>query len=119
MAIAYTPDQIDPSQHIVVSSRTGAHRGEQYLMTDPDTGMFVKYQTYPAGDVAPWHTHPVAHGLYVLKGTLTTNVGDFGPGSFVWFEKGERMYHGATPDGEVEAIFIANGPLSSTYVDAE
>ena len=115
MAIAYTPDQIDPSQHIVVSSRTSAHRGEQYLMTDPDTGMFVKYQTYPAGDVAPWHTHHCAHGFYVLKGTLHTNVGDFGPGSFVWFPEGERMFHGAGPDEQVETIFITNKPFDIEY----
>ena len=52
MAITLTPDQIVPSEHEIVSSRTGAHRGEQHLVDDP-TGMFVKYQTYPAGDVAP------------------------------------------------------------------
>jgi quercetin dioxygenase-like cupin family protein len=115
MAITLTPDQIDPKKHEIVSRRTGAHRGEQHLVDDPDTGMLVKYQTYPAGDAAPWHTHHCAHGFYVLKGTLHTNLGDFGPGSFVWFPEGERMFHGATEDGPVEALFITNKTFDIVY----
>lgn len=116
MSIAMTPDQIVPENYPVHSSRTGATRFEQYLMRDPESGMFVKYQVYPAGDVAPMHVHHCAHGFYVLKGTLRTNLGDFGPGSFVWFEEGEEMFHGAADDEAVETIFITNKAFDITYV---
>ena len=43
---------------------------------------------YRAGWTNPWHTHPCAHGIYVLDGSLATHQGTFGPGSFVWFPEG-------------------------------
>lgn len=87
------------------------------LMTDEDTGMFVRYYTYYAGTVTPAHTHPCAHGMYVLSGTLHTNVGDYGPGSFVWFPEGSVGEHGATETGDVTCLFITNKPFDITFED--
>ncbi|MGY1644239.1 cupin domain-containing protein [Geodermatophilus sp. SYSU D00703] len=53
------------------------------LVDDPDTGMQVVKVVYRAGSTNVWHTHPCAHGMYVLEGTLETHQGSYGPGSFV------------------------------------
>ena len=69
------------------------------LITDPDTGMEVRLVRYPAGVINVRHTHPCAHGMYVLEGTLVTHAGRYGPGCFVWFPEGTVMEHGASADG--------------------
>jgi len=80
----------------------------KFLVMDPDTGMSVQKMRYDAGFTNTWHTHNCAHGMYVLEGILETHKGSFGPGEFVWFPEGERMFHGATKDNDVIFLFIAN-----------
>jgi len=58
------------------------------LVADPDTGMEVRLVRYAAGVMNRWHTHPCAHGMYVLEGTLVTHEGSYGPGTFLWFPEG-------------------------------
>ena len=85
------------------------------LITDPDTGMEVRLVKYPAGVINKLHTHPCAHGMYVLEGTLSTHDGEFGPGNFVWFPEGQLMEHGATADADVTVLFITNKPFEIHY----
>jgi quercetin dioxygenase-like cupin family protein len=85
------------------------------LIDDPDTGMQVFKNVYRAGFTNVWHTHPCAHGMYVLEGTLRTHKGEFGPGSFVWFPEGGIMEHGATEDGDCTFLFITNKPFGIHY----
>ena len=85
------------------------------LIEDPGTGMSVMKMKYFAGFTNEWHTHPCAHGMYVLDGILKTHAGSFGPGSFVWFPEGMEMEHGATQDNDVTFLFIANKPLDIHY----
>ncbi len=85
------------------------------LMEDPETGMEVRLVRYPSGVVNPRHTHPCAHGMYVLEGTLVTHDGQYGPGYFVWFPEGLTMEHGATADGDVTVLFITNKPFEIHY----
>jgi len=85
------------------------------LIEDPDTGMAVRLVRYPAGVVNPAHTHPCAHGMYVLEGTLVTNAGSYGLGSFVWFPEGMVMEHGASAEGDVTVLFITNKPFEIWY----
>jgi quercetin dioxygenase-like cupin family protein len=85
------------------------------LMVDPDTGMEVRLVRYPAGIVNPLHTHPCAHGMYVLEGTLVTHEGQYGPGYFVWFPEGCAMEHGATAERDVTVLFITNKPFEIHY----
>lgn len=87
------------------------------LHQDPDTGMAVMKLIYRAGFTNPWHTHPCAHGIYVLEGTLTTHQGDHPAGSFVWFPEGGKMHHGASADGDCTILFITNKPFDIHYVD--
>ncbi len=89
------------------------------LMDDPDTGMRVLKLIYRAGFTNPWHTHPCAHGIYVLDGTLTTHVGTYPAGSFVWFPEGGVMHHGASEDGDCTILFITNKPFDIHYPGLE
>ena len=85
------------------------------LITDPETGVEVRMVRYPAGFMNPWHTHPCAHGMFVLEGTLVTHAGCYGPGSFVWFPEGTRMQHGASADQDVTVLFITNKHFEIHY----
>ena len=85
------------------------------LVTDPDTGMEIRLVRYPAGVVNVRHTHPCAHGMYVIEGTLVTHAGKFGPGSFVWFPEGMTMEHGAAPERDVVVLFITNKSFEIHY----
>lgn len=85
------------------------------LVTDPDTGMEIRLVKYPAGAINSRHTHPCAHGMYVLEGTLVTHQGSYGPGHFVWFPEGTEMEHGATAEHDVVVLFITNKPFEIHY----
>ena len=85
------------------------------LVKDPDTGMEIRLVRYSAGVMNTWHTHPCAHGLYVLEGTLVTHDGSYGAGTFVWFPEGLVMEHGATADEDVTVLFITNKPFEIYY----
>jgi quercetin dioxygenase-like cupin family protein len=89
------------------------------LIEDPDTGMSVLKMKYASGFTNPWHTHNCAHGMYVLDGILNTHKGTFGPGEFVWFPEGERMFHGATEDNDVTYLFITNKAFDIHYESSQ
>lgn len=97
------------------NERIGRPLFRKELFIDPDTGMEVRLVRYPAGVINPRHTHPCAHGMYVLEGTLVTHAGQFGPGSFVWFPEGQVMEHGASPAGDAVVVFITNKPFRIDY----
>jgi quercetin dioxygenase-like cupin family protein len=86
------------------------------LVQDAETGMEVRLVRYPAGVINPWHTHPCAHGMYVLEGTLVTHTGSYGPGSFIWFPEGTAMQHGAAPESDVTVLFITNKSFEIHYL---
>ena len=89
------------------------------LVNDPDTGMMVLKMVYRAGFTNPWHSHPCAHGIYVLEGALNTHQGRYPAGSFVWFPEGGIMEHGATQDEDCTFLFITNKPFAIHYVGDE
>jgi quercetin dioxygenase-like cupin family protein len=99
------------------NERIGKSLYRKNLFTDPETGMEIRLVRYPAGIINPLHTHPCAHGMYVLEGTLVTHAGAFGPGSFVWFPEGEAMEHGASADADVVVVFITNKPFRIDYLN--
>jgi quercetin dioxygenase-like cupin family protein len=88
------------------------------LEQDADTGMRVQLVRYPAGHTTSWHTHPCAHGIYVLEGTLKTHQGEFGPGIWVWFPEGGWMEHGATALNDVTFLFITNKAFGIDFLGA-
>ena len=85
------------------------------LFEDPDTGMEVRLVKYPAGVINPSHTHPCAHGMYILEGVLVTNEGRYTAGQFVWFPEGETMRHGAAAEQDVVVVFITNKRFEIHY----
>ena len=88
----------------------------KFFLEDPDTGVTVRMVKYPAGFMNTWHTHPCAHGMFVLEGTLVTHQGTFGPGNFVWFPQGMTMEHGATQAEDVTVLFLTNKRFEIHYV---
>jgi quercetin dioxygenase-like cupin family protein len=97
------------------NERLGRALYRKNLFEDPDTGMEVRLVRYPAGVVNPSHTHPCAHGMYVLEGTLVTHDGQFGPGHFVWFPEGLVMEHGAAAGRDVVVLLITNKRFEIHY----
>jgi quercetin dioxygenase-like cupin family protein len=97
----------------------GKSNFRKLLLQDPDTGMEVRLVRYPAGFMTTWHTHPCAHGMYVLEGTLVTHAGTYGPGAFVWFPEGMLMEHGATAEAEVTVVFITNKKFDIHFTDGK
>lgn len=87
----------------------------KFLESDKETGVTVVLVRYQAGFMNIWHTHPTAHGMYVLDGVLSTHKGEFGPGSWVWFPEGGWMQHGATAKNEVTVLFITNKKFDIKY----
>lgn len=56
----------------------------------------------PAARTA-WHTHPLGQTLHVVSGTgLAQSWGgpirEINPGDTIWFEPGEKHWHGAAPN---------------------
>ena len=49
-----------------------------------------------------------------IKRKLVTNVGDFGPGDFVWFKAGTKMYHGADKE-DVDVLFMSDSKVDINY----
>jgi len=76
-------------------------------------------RVYRAGFTNPWHSHPCAHGVYVLEGTLSTHQGQYPAGSFVWFPEGGIMEHGATQEEDCTFLFITNKPFDMHFVGDE
>jgi len=85
------------------------------FMEDPETGVTIRLVKYPAGFNNSWHSHPCAHGMFVLEGTLVTHDGSFGPGTFGWFPEGMKMEHGATQHNDVTVLFLTNKKFEIHY----
>lgn len=68
--------------------------------------------TFAPGARTAWHTHPLGQTLLVLSGTGRAQL-EGGPletiraGDMVWFEPGEKHWHGAAPDSPMTHVAIA------------
>ena len=89
----------------------------KHLVNDENTGIKMKLMIYPKGFNTRWHTHPCAHGIYVLRGKLKTDKGLYGPGSFVWFPEGVLAEHGSTEEEDVEMLFITHRSFEIHFQD--
>lgn len=93
----------------------GAKIPVKKLHFDEETGMTVLIVKYQKGFMNTWHTHPTAHGMYVLEGTLKTHQGEYGPGSWVWFPEGGWMEHGATAMSDATILFVTPKKFDIKY----
>lgn len=68
--------------------------------------------TFEPGARTAWHTHPLGQTLLVVAGLGRVGrwegeVQEIRPGDIVWFEPGEKHWHGAAPDCAMSHIAIA------------
>ncbi len=89
---------------------------DKAMVTDSKTGMLVNVSFYPKGYQMGWHKHTCAHGMYIIKGSMQTNLGLVKEGEFVWFPEGEEMDHGATALEDCTFLFITNAPFDIEYL---
>ena len=105
--------------------KSGVDLGRLMLRKNPKNGAEIRMIRYPKGIVehlAPCvHSHPGAransarHGRALgtgsssWKANFRTHQGTYGPGTWVWFPRGEIMEHGAPDAGDMTGIFIADG----------
>lgn len=59
--------------------------------------------TFEAGARTAWHTHPLGQTLIVTAGCgrvqkAGEDIQTIRPGDVIWFEPGEKHWHGAAPD---------------------
>ncbi len=77
--------------------------------------------TFEAGARTAWHTHPLGQTLIVTAGAgLAQTEGgplrSLRPGDVVWFEPGEKHWHGAAPESDMTHIALQE-ELDGTSVD--
>ena len=90
---------------------TGTVRIDQpFAATDPArvAGAVV---TFEPGARTAWHTHPLGQTLIVTAGIGWAQreggpVEEIRPGDVVWFEPGEKHWHGATPTTAMTHIAV-------------
>jgi quercetin dioxygenase-like cupin family protein len=67
--------------------------------------------TFEPGARTAWHTHPLGQTLIVTSGFGRAQrwggpVEDLRPGDVVWFEPGEKHWHGASPTTAMTHIAV-------------
>jgi len=67
--------------------------------------------TFEPGARTAWHTHPLGQTLIVTSGSGRVQraggpIEDIRPGDIVWFEPGEKHWHGASPATAMTHIAI-------------
>ena len=77
--------------------------------------------TFEPGARTAWHTHPLGQTLLVLSGLGRTqrlggSVEEIRPGDIVWFEPGEKHWHGAASGCAMSHVAIAEA-LDGRSVD--
>src|SRR4051812_23768301 len=68
--------------------------------------------TFEPGARTAWHTHPLGQTLIVVAGCGLVQrehgtIEEIRPGDIVWFEPGEKHWHGAAPTTAMTHIAIA------------
>jgi quercetin dioxygenase-like cupin family protein len=90
---------------------TGAVRIDQPVQAADPARIAGAVVTFEPGARTAWHTHPLGQTLIVTAGCGRAQreggpVEEIRPGDLVWFEPGEKHWHGATPTTAVTHIAI-------------
>ncbi|HEU4987325.1 MAG TPA: cupin domain-containing protein [Rhizobiaceae bacterium] len=77
--------------------------------------------TFEPGARTAWHTHPLGQTLIVTSGLGRVQreggpIEEIRPGDVVWFEPGEKHWHGASPNVAMSHIAIQE-KLNGSPVD--
>jgi quercetin dioxygenase-like cupin family protein len=90
---------------------TGAVRLDQPFQAADPARVAGAVVTFEPGARTAWHTHPLGQTLIVTSGCGWAQreggpVEEIRPGDVIWFEPGEKHWHGATPTTAVTHIAI-------------
>lgn len=90
---------------------TGVVRIDQPFAPSDPARVAGAVVTFEPGARTAWHTHPLGQTLVVTAGFGWAQreggaVEEIRPGDVVWFEPGEKHWHGATPTTAVTHIAI-------------
>lgn len=90
---------------------TGSVRIDPLYPVAPPARAAGNTVTFEAGARTAWHTHPLGQVLIVTAGLgrvqrLGGPIEEIHPGDVVWFEPGEKHWHGAAPDTAMTHIAI-------------
>ncbi|MGP6087103.1 (R)-mandelonitrile lyase [Antarctobacter jejuensis] len=82
---------------------TGTVRFDPVISAPAPARVNALIVTFEPGARTAWHTHPLGQTLRILSGLCLAQrdggpVMELRPGDTVWFEPGERHWHGAAPD---------------------
>ena len=90
---------------------TGAVRIDPLVSTSAPARVAGAAVTFEPGARTAWHTHPLGQTLMVTfgRGLVQREGGpieEIRPGDVVWFEPGEKHWHGASPRTAMQHIAI-------------
>ena len=105
-SIRTTPSQKGPADYF-----TGQVRIDGRFATTAPARTGGATVTFEPGARTAWHTHPLGQTLIVTAGLGWVQrdggrVEEIRPGDVVWFEPGEKHWHGATPTNAMTHIAI-------------
>jgi quercetin dioxygenase-like cupin family protein len=89
-----------PSREGPAETFTGRVRVDPVHMAEEPARQRSLVVTFEPGARTNWHTHPLGQMLFVMSGRGIAQVWgetphDIRPGDVVWFEPGEKHWHGA------------------------
>lgn len=102
-----TPSGTGPAEHF-----TGRVRVDARFSGSGEARIGGATVTFEPGARTNWHTHPLGQTLFILSGAgLVQREGEaiepVRPGDIVWFEPGEKHWHGAAPGVAMSHLAIS------------
>ena len=90
---------------------TGAVRVDPLHQADEPARLLCASVTFEPSARTAWHTHPLGQTLIVTAGCGRVQceggpIEEIHPGDVVWFEPGEKHWHGAAPTTAMTHIAI-------------
>jgi quercetin dioxygenase-like cupin family protein len=100
---------------------TGTVRIDPLFNAPEPARVIGAHVTFEPGARTAWHTHPLGQTLIVTSGLGWVQrdggpIEDIRPGDVVWFEPGERHWHGASATAAMSHIAIQEA-LNGSPVD--
>jgi len=91
------PSLMPPAEYF-----TGAVRQDPVIEAPAPARLRATVVTFEPGARTAWHTHPLGQTLLVLSGLGRAQkaggpIEEIRPGDVVWFDPGEKHWHGAAP----------------------
>ena len=100
-----------PSAKAPAEYFTGAVRIDRLFQATAPARARGAIVTFEPGARSAWHSHPLGQILIVTAGRGRVQrwggpIEEIGPGDVIWFEPGEKHWHGATPTTAMTHIAI-------------